>query len=107
MTSRRSNSPGQPLMHWNHALYAMSGQYSPRGRSAAEVRHDLAGEELHRAADLVLGQPPEVHPAEHVADAHVAHGLDVARHRVGRAERHRLGHEALPGHLLEALRGGP
>src|SRR5690242_2871918 len=28
MTSRRSNSPGHPLMHWNHALYAMADALS-------------------------------------------------------------------------------
>src|SRR5262249_25733753 len=40
-----------------------------------EVRHHLAREQLHRAVDLVLGQAAEVHPAEDVANAHVAHGL--------------------------------
>src|SRR5437660_5247237 len=30
MTSRRSNTPGQPLMHWNHALYAIRASIAPR-----------------------------------------------------------------------------
>src|SRR5262245_39837976 len=78
----------------------------PISMSVAEPWHDFAGEELHGSPDLVLWQPAEVHPAEHLPDAHGAHRLDVAGHRVGRAKGHRLRHETLPGDLGEALHGG-
>jgi hypothetical protein len=51
MTSRRSNWPGQPLMHWNHALYATGdGQYSSvvllEQRPGHHDRVDVAAEEI-------------------------------------------------------------
>src|SRR6185436_16244539 len=80
---------------------------SPISMLFPEARHDVAGEELHGAADLVLGQAAEVHPAQHLSDAHVAHVRDVLGHGVGGSEGHRLGHETFPGDLGEALGGGP
>src|SRR5262245_23967651 len=75
----------------------------PRG--LAEVRHDLAGKEFHRPADLVLGQATEVHPAEDLADTELLHLLDVAGHRLGRAEGQRaVGEQGVPGDLAEGLR---
>ncbi len=50
-----------------------------------------------------MGEAAEVHPAEDLADTDLAHRLDVLRHRLGGAEGQRLGNEALPGDLREAL----
>src|SRR4029453_4177378 len=80
---------------------------SPTSMLSPEARHDFAGEELHGAADLVLRESAEVHPAQHLSDAHVAHVLDVLGHGVGGSEGHRLRDEAFPGDLGESLGGGP
>src|SRR5262249_543421 len=69
----------------------------------SKARHYFAGKELHRAADLVLGQAAEIHPAENLADADRAHVLDVARDGVRGAEGERLGHERVPRDLAESI----
>src|SRR5207245_11766391 len=79
--------------------------FMPSGISP-EAWHHFASEELHGAAHLVLGEAAEVHPAHHLAHTHIAHDLDVPRHRVGRAEGKRLGHQAFPGDLRKALGHG-
>src|SRR5256885_5320581 len=62
MTSRRSNWPGQPLMHWNHALYAISdGQYSsvvPAEQRGGVPRHV----EIEKWRILPVGEVHD-HPA--------------------------------------------
>jgi hypothetical protein len=70
------------------------------------VRQDFAGEELHRAAHLGLWQAAEVHPAEHLAHAEVAHLGDLVGDGVGRADRERLGDELLPGDVRQPLGRG-
>src|SRR5258705_10739853 len=68
-----------------------------------ETRHHFSREQLHRAANPVLWQAAEVHPAEHLADAHGAHRLDVARDGVRRPEGDGLADEIVPVDLREAL----
>src|ERR1041385_5435937 len=61
MTSRRSNSPGQPLMHWNHALYAIGALSIARiiPRALREDAHAMLMRKLGRTglnvAALCLG----------------------------------------------------
>src|SRR4029453_7301557 len=74
---------------------------SPISMLFPEARHDVAGEELHGAADLVLGQAAEVHPAQHLPDAHVAHVLDVLGHRVGGRKAPVLATRPSPGTLAK------
>src|SRR5439155_834583 len=81
---------------------AVAGSW--RSLRLAKAWHDFAREQLHRAADLVLGQAAEIHPAEDLADADRAHVLDVARDGVGRAEGQRLRHEPVPRDRAEPLR---
>src|SRR5436190_467534 len=68
-----------------------------------ETRHHFSREQLHRAANLFLWQAAEVHPAEHLADSHGAHRLDVARDGVRRPEGDGLADEIVPIDLREAL----
>src|SRR5712691_8070710 len=68
-----------------------------------ETRHHFSREQLHRAANLLLWQAAEVHPAEHLADSHGAHRLDVARDGVWRPEGDGLADEIVPVDLREAL----
>src|SRR3984893_3337906 len=79
---------------------------SPTSMLSPETRHDFAGEELHRSPDPILRQAAEIHPAQHLSDAHVAHRLDMLGDRVGRSEGHRLRNEPFPGDLGEALGRG-
>src|SRR5690349_24422739 len=69
----------------------------------SKPRHDFAREQLHRAADLVLGQPTEAHPAQYLPHADRAHGLDVAGDGIGRAEGERFGDQRFPRDLAEPL----
>src|SRR5712691_3830609 len=103
-----------PFWRWRFRRSSLApGRVRPGGRLAprrhhrpplsAKPGHDLASEQLHRAPHARLGQAPEVHPAQHLADTEAPQLVDLLRDRVGRAEGDGLGDELVPRDLPEPL----
>src|SRR5215468_3746180 len=102
MTSRRSYSPGQPLMQENHALYAMRAQYSAFVRvvpSGAPGLHDDLGVPLRRAQlDEGAGHAVQTHVPRDEGRGRDAVGGDVAERRLELVRR--VAQDELEGQLL-------